>query len=246
MRLDGAAVLLTGASSGIGAATAGLLARKGARPLLVGRDEPALRRMGATSHAADLTEPGAPSQIAEWAVTTAGAVDVLIANAGQGWAGPLQAMPPDRIAELVAVNLTASMCLTRLLLPDMLRRGRGHVVFVSSIAGHMGVAEEAVYAATKAGLHGFAGSLRQEVAGTGVGVSVLVPGVVDTAFFSRRGAPYVRARPRPVPAVRAARALLRAVERDREEVFVPAWLRLPARLHGVAPAFIGELQRRFG
>jgi short-subunit dehydrogenase len=80
----------------------------------------------------------------------------------------------------------------------------------------------------------------------GVGVTVVVPGVVATPFFERRGRPYDRARPRPVSADSVATALVLAVERDRAEVFVPAWLRLPARLHGALPGLAHALQRRFG
>lgn len=244
MKLDGSTVLITGASSGIGAATAGLLASMGARLLLSGRDEAALRRLPGTPLTADLATERGIGAVAERAVTEH--TDVLIASAGRGWAGPVVDMQPSDVDELVAVNLTANLHLAREVLPGMVERGRGHLVFVSSIAGHMGVADEAVYAATKAALLGFASSLRYELAGSGVRVSVLVPGVVDTAFFSRRGKPYDRVRPRPVPATRAARALVRAIERDREEVFVPAWLRMPARLHGALPGVVGPLQRRLG
>lgn len=111
-----------------------------------------------------------------------------------------------------------------------------------------------MYAATKAGLLAFAESLRYElpavdvngVEGKGVGVTAVVPGVVDTPFFARRGRPYTRRRPVPVPPERVARAIATAVERDRAEVYVPAWLRVPARLHGAAPGAFRILARRFG
>jgi short-subunit dehydrogenase len=77
-------------------------------------------------------------------------------------------------------------------------------------------------------------------------VSVVVPGVVDTPFFGRRGTPYDRTTPKPVTADKVAAALVHAVVHDRAEVFVPAWLRLPARLHGLAPGLVYQLQRRFG
>ena len=250
MNLDGAVVLLTGGSSGIGAATARLLAQRGSRLLLVGRDEVALERARDSSDGCalriDLADPGAPDEVARWAIAEAGRVDVLIANAGQGWVGGLTGMPTDTIDRLVTVNLIANLRLTRALLPGMLERRRGHLVFVSSIAGCLGVAQEAVYAATKSGLRAFADSLRYETAGRGIGISVLVPGVVDTAFFSRRGKEYGRARPRPVPADLAARALAGAIELGHAEVFVPRWMRLPARLHGAMPRLVGALQRRWG
>jgi short-subunit dehydrogenase len=250
MKLDGARALVTGASSGIGAATVTRLARLGARPLLVGRDERALDELVATiggeRFTADLRQQGAATEIADWARSTAGGVDLLVCNAGIGWAGQLEELPLAGIDELVTVNLTAHLGLTRLLLPDMLANRRGHLVLVSSIAGAMGVADEAVYAATKAALRIFADSVRLATAGKGVGVSVVVPGVVDTPFFDRRGSDYERTSPKPVSADDVAAALVNAVRHNRSEVFVPAWLRFPARLHGAFPTLVHHLQRHFG
>ena len=155
-------------------------------------------------------------------------------------------MPDGRDRELIELNLTAPVQLTRLLVPAMAARGRGHVVFVSSIAGATAVRGEAVYSAAKAGLACFAESLAHELAGTGVGVSVIVPGVIDTPFFERRGRPYDRQRPRPLPAERVATAITAAVTADRRVVYVPGWLRFPAWLHGAAPGTFGRLARRFG
>lgn len=250
MKLVGARALVTGASSGIGAATVTRLAELGVRPLLLGRDSAALAelagRTGGDWHAVSLDAPEHVPRIVDWARRTAGGVDLLVCNAGVGWAGSLPDMPASKIDELIAVNLTAHLRLTQLLLPEMCGRGSGHLVFVSSIAGHMGVADEAVYAATKAALLTFADSIRLAVDPRHVGVTVVVPGVVATPFFARRGRPYDRTRPRPVPAEKVADALVDAVLRGRPEVFVPSWLRFPARLRGMAPTLVTALQRRFG
>jgi short-subunit dehydrogenase len=241
MRLSGARVLITGASSGIGAATARAVAGAGARPILAGRDRERLAavaaRTGGRALAGDLAD-------ADDLASRAGPVDVLVNNAGLGWAGPFARMPPRDLERLVEVNLTAPIRLTRLLLPGMIDAGRGHLVFVASIAGAMGVREEAVYSATKAGLLAFAEGLRHEL--RGVGVSVLLPGVVDTPFFERRGAAYTRRRPAPIPPERVARAIVTAIERERPEAYVPGWLRIPARLRGAAPGAVRALYRRFG
>jgi short-subunit dehydrogenase len=175
-----------------------------------------------------------------------GGIDILINNAGIGWAGPLTDMSASTVAQLVAVNLTAPIELTRLLSPTLAAGGRGRVVFVSSIAGETGAPQEAVYAATKAGLNYFAESLRYELAGTGVGVSVVVPGVIDTPFFAQRGRPYSRRRPVPISAQRVGRAVLMAIEREQPVAFVPRWLRFPAWLHGAAPGTFRALAARFG
>jgi short-subunit dehydrogenase len=241
MRLDDRLVLITGASSGIGAATARAMAGAQARLLLTGRNRAALDAVAAETGgrpvAADLTT-GAALLASE-----AGPVDVLVANAGTGWAGPFATMPEGIIDGLLAVDLAAPIRLTRLLLPGMIARGRGHVVFVASIAGVVGVPGEAVYSAAKAGLIAFAEALRAE---TPVGVSVVLPGVVDTPFFDRRGRPYDRARPVPVPAARVARAIIDAVERERAEVYVPGWLEAPARLRGAAPGVFRRLAALLG
>src|SRR6516225_1049745 len=253
MRLDGAVTLVTGASSGIGAATAAALATAGASLLLSGRDEARLAevaaRTGGTALGGDLAVPGGAAALAEQARAAAaarGGIDVLVNNAGLGWAGSFGEIPAAKVTELATVNLAAPIELTRLLVPGMAERGRGGVAFVSSIAGVTGVRGEAVYAATKAGLAAFAESLAYEVRDRGVTVSVIVPGVIDTPFFSRRGTPYRRARPAPIPAGRVAAAIVSALEHDRPVVYVPGWLRFPAWLHGTAPAAFRALAARFG
>ncbi|WP_020658532.1 SDR family NAD(P)-dependent oxidoreductase [Amycolatopsis benzoatilytica] len=241
--------LVTGASSGIGAATARLLARSGARVLLHGRDEDRLAALAAetdgTALPADLGLSGAATDLAERALAVTGSVDLLVNNAGLGWAGPLPELPAGRLAELVAVNLAAPIELTRALLPAMLDHGRGQLVFVSSIAGRTGVAGEAVYAATKSGVDAFAESLRFELHGTGVTVGVVVPGVVRTEFFTRRGRPYTRGIPRPVSAERVAAAVVHAARRPGD-YYLPRWLRFPAALRGAAPGVYRTLAARFG
>jgi short-subunit dehydrogenase len=250
MQLEGRIALVTGASSGIGRAVSPLLAERGATLALAGRDERALaavaERTGGQPLVADLASPGGAERLADLVLERWGRVDLLVSNAGAGWAGDLAAMPLEVAERLITLNLAAPVRLTRLLLPGMLERGSGHLVYVTSIAGATGVAREAVYAATKAGLATFADSVREEVAGSGVTVSVVVPGVVDTPFFDRRGSAYDRSWPAPIPAERVARALLRAVASDRAEVFAPAWIRVPARVKGAVPGLYRRLALRFG
>jgi short-subunit dehydrogenase len=250
MRLAEAVALITGASSGIGAATAAALAAAGARLVLTGRDPRRLAavaaRTGATAIPADLTDPDEAARVADEAISTAGRVDVLISNAGTGWAGAISELPAEKAAELVNLNLLAPIQLSRLLVPGMAERGCGRLVFVSSIAGATGVRHEAVYAAAKAGLNCFAESLAYELAGRGVGVSVVLPGVVDTPFFSARGRRYDRRWPAPIPADRVAHAIAEAIARDLGVVYVPGWMRFPAWLHGTSPGAFRRLASRFG
>jgi uncharacterized protein len=245
LTLAGCTALVTGASSGIGAATVRALHTEGGRLVLVGRDAARLEQLaadtGGTVLAADLTDPADLDRVCRAAVD----VDLLVHCAGRGWAGELAGMPGARIDELTELNLLAPIRLTAAAVPAMRARGRGHLVFVSSIAT-VGVRGEAVYAASKAGLRAFAASLRYEVAADGLGVTTIFPGAVDTPFFERRGQRYDRGFPRPLPAEAVARALVRAVRRGTPEVFVPRWLTVPARINGAAPKVFHRLAARFG
>lgn len=233
--------VVTGGSSGIGAAVARRLAADGWELLLVGRDKPRLHDVATTTGArvlaADLADPAGVAAAAD---ASHGWVTLLVHAAGIGAAGPVEGLAPALADELLAVNLAAPVRLTTALLPT-LRAAGGHLVFVASVAA-IGVAGEAVYSATKAGLRGFADAVRLE---SGVGVTTVLPGAVDTPYFDRRGAGYHRRFPRPVTAERVADALVDAVARDRAEVFVPRWLTVGARVHGVAPATFARLSRRF-
>jgi len=249
VQITGAITLVTGASSGIGAATAEALSSAGARLILTGRDEDRLKavavKTNATAFPADLSQPGAPDELVRLALATYGRIDLLVSNAGAGWAGPIGDLPGGTADQLVAVNLLAPVHLARLLIPGMAARGAGHLVFVSSIAGATGVRHEAVYAATKAGLNTLAESLRYELADTGVGISVVLPGVVSTPFFSRRGRPYARHWPAPVSPDRVAGAIVTAVSHNRRVVYVPGWLHFPAWVHGIAPGTFRSLATMF-
>jgi short-subunit dehydrogenase len=249
VRFEGAVVLITGASAGIGAAVAAQLAGRGARVLAAGRDPAATaavaERTGAHPLLADLGTPAGPDELAAAALAVHGRVDALIASAGAGWRGPLAEMPAGTLDELITLNLRAPILLARALLPGMLARGTGQLTLLASIAGLTGVASESVYAATKAGLVVFAESLRLEVAGSGVGVAVVSPGAVDTGFFARRGTPYDRGFPRPLDVRRVARAVVRATERDRD-VVLPRWLGVAPKVRAVLPGTYRRLARRLG
>src|SRR5260370_20158656 len=211
MRLRGAGALVTGGSSGIGAATARALAAAGATPLIAGRDrgrlEAVARQTGGLALEADLGSADGPAALAQAALRAAGSlcsgpaagpertggIDILINNAGVGWSGPLSEMTAEKVTELVAVNLTAPIQLTRLLVPGMAARGRGRGGCGSAIPGATGVRGEAVYAAAKAGLGYFAESLADELSARGVGVPLILPGRIGPPFCQLPGPPYRRA-----------------------------------------------------
>ncbi len=236
---------MTGAAGGIGRATAATLAARGARVLATDRDGapllPLQRLLGAESFAADLSRAGDVDALLAWAGDR---VDVLVNNAGFGRYERLPDVEAARTAELLSVDLEAPIRLTAGLMAPMVRRGSGHIVNVASIAGWVGVAREAVYSAAKGGLIAFSESLRYELAGTGVGVIVVVPAAVATGFLEASGRAYARRLPRQVDAARVAEALARVIERDEADVFVPRWLVVPVRLRGAAPSLFRRLAAR--
>lgn len=247
MDLVGAVVVVTGAGRGLGAAVAAELGRRGAVVVSVGRDPARCKPVGAGSvHGAELRDAGAAETIVRHAVATHGRLDAIVANAGVGHAGDLAAMSPERIAELIEVNLTAPILLTRAALPVMRAAGRGTLLYLTSIAGAVGVPGENVYSTTKAGLESFADTLRAEVRRDGLRVCTVLPGVLDTGFFETRGKPYDRRFPKPIPAAQAAKVVVDTLVSGPDRVFVPRWLAVPARLRAVAPGLYRAMERRFG
>jgi uncharacterized protein len=249
VQLDGSTALLTGATGGIGQAIAVALDAAGARVLLSGRRAELLEELqarlgeGAASLPADLAESGAAAELAE----RAGAVDVLVANAGLPGSGRLDGFTPEEIDRALDVNLRAPMQLTRALLPGMLQRGRGHIVLVSSLSGKVASSGSAVYSATKFGLRGFAAGLREDLHLSAVGVTVVYPGFVSEAgMFAESGARL----PRWVGTVtpqQVAEAVVKGVEREKAEIDVaPLSLRAGTLAGSLAPVTLARVQRRLG
>lgn len=250
MQLVGAVALVTGASAGIGRAVAHQLSARGVRVLVHGRDPDRVHDVaadcGGTALLADLSIGPDRARLAEQAQQVFGRVDILVNNAGVGWSGPFASMPLPQLERLIELDLRAALELSHALLPGMLTRGHGRLCFIASVAGRTGVAGEAVYAAAKAGIDIFAESLRAEVDGTGVEVGVVVPGAVRTGFFTSRGRPYDRRRPRLVPPEAVAAAVVRGIVSGRDETWIPRWLAVAPAVRALAPRTYRRLARRFG
>jgi NADP-dependent 3-hydroxy acid dehydrogenase YdfG len=228
--LAGEVAIVTGASSGIGAATARELAERGAAVVLAARradrlaDELwSIRQKGGRAIAlpTDMADGNDVALLVERATEAYGRVDVLVNNAGAFWSTALATSPPDQIVALTQVNLLGAMLATRAVLPGMLRRDHGAIVSVSSLSGR--VAMEPLYSATKYGLRGFSLALRRQLAGTGVSVSLVSPGRISTEVTTD-----VAAR-MPEPEL-VATTIAGLITKPRREVVVPrqhyaiAWL----------------------
>ena len=242
---SGKTALLTGATGGLGRAIARELAEHGATVVLSGRSAEALTDLAAElpgdGHRvapSDLSEPGAAVALASEAADA----DLLIANAGLPGSGRLDSFSHAELERVLRVNLEAPILLARELAPKMVERGLGQLVFVASLAGKAATARSSLYNATKFGLRGFALALRQDLAGTGVGVSLVSPGFIrEAGLFHDSGArlpPGIGTRsPEDV-----ARAVAKAIERDSLEVDVaPLPLRLSAELALLAPGIAAKI-----
>jgi len=250
VQLSGKVVVVTGASRGIGAATARALAGRGATVVGTGRDAAALGavmcEVGGTAILGDVRDPSHADDVVRRTVDEHGRLDAIVVNAGVGYTGPFDAMPAECIDEVLDVDVRAPMQLARAALPELGRHDEGSMVFVTSIAGALLVPRESVYSAAKAAVEAFAEVLREETRGTGVHVGTVVPGAVATEFFTTRGTPYDRSFPRPIPPEPVAAAVLRVIEDSTERAVVPGWLRGPVLLRRLAPRRYRTLSRRYG
>jgi short-subunit dehydrogenase len=247
VQIAGSTVLLTGATGGIGHAIARVLGAGGAGLILTGRRtevlEPLAAELDARALAVDLSDRAAVDRLAN----DVGEVDILIANAGLPASGRLESFSIEEIDRALEVNLRAPIVLARALLPAMLRRNRGHLLFVSSLAGKAPTPGACIYNASKAGLRGFAAALRADLHGSAVGVSAIFPGFIrDAGMFADAGVELPAGVGTRTPED-VARAVLSAIERDRGEIDIaPLALRAGVMFAGLAPALATSVSRRMG
>jgi short-subunit dehydrogenase len=245
MDLNGRKVLLTGATGGLGRAIAKALASRGAKLVLSSRKAEELDQLagalpgaGHATVVSDLAEEGAALALLE----QAGDLDVLVANAGLPGSGRLESFSQDEIGRALRVNLESPVRMTRELLPGWQQRGSGHFVFISSLSGFTALPRSSVYAATKFGLRGFALNLREDLRGSGIGVSVVSPGAIrEAGMFADSGAA-------PPPGLgtgtpeQVADAVVRAIEHDKSEIAVAPIRQLAfARFAMLAPEISGRI-----
>jgi uncharacterized protein len=253
--LAGRVAVVTGASSGIGLATAKALARAGARLALVSRSEARLQataqevaRAAGGGHPSlllpcDVSDPEAVLTMADRVRRDAGTPDIVVNNAGIGHWAPVVELSLERIRAVFEVNFFGAVHCTKAFLPAMLERREGTVVFVSSGFGALPFPYTAAYCASKHAVNGFAGSLRAEIEPLGVNVLLVLPGSTRTAFFEANAYPAdVLSRylfQRLVPPERVARRIVRAVIRGRRRVVMDRLNDLGLRLAGALPELEG-------
>lgn len=249
MKIEGARILLVGASGGIGAATARELAKKGARIALAGRREEPLSALAEELGAAtfpvvgDLTGDEGRSALAASALKTLGGLDLLINAAGVLDFIPFESHDPGAVERIFRANTVGPMLLTQHLLPN-LRESGGRIVNVGSIFGSIAFPYFAAYSASKFALRGFSEALRRELAGSGVGVTYVAPRATRTAINSESVMRMGEATGMNMddPQV-VARTLVRAVERDREEAYFGWPESLFVRINAVLPRLVDRALR---
>ena len=254
MDLRGSHVLVTGASRGIGAAMARQFAAAGARVSLAARSTDAVNalatELGGRGFTVDLLDPDQVDRLVPTVEADAGPIDVLVNNAGLEQTNWFHLEDATRIREVVRVNLEAPLVLTRAALPGMLARGRGHLVYTSSLAGSASFPTLSVYAGTKAGINNTVATIRLELRDTPIKTTLVEPGPVDTAMWDHlEDAPTTTAMlrrlrllqliPKKSPEL-IARRTVAAVTADRRHVRTPRRLSLSFWL-AEAPRRINEL-----
>ncbi len=256
MQLRNQLVVVSGASSGIGAATARAAAARGARVALLARTAAALDAVVDDVQAAggqarawpvDLSDPAAVAATLERLLAEQGAPEVVVHSAGAGRWLFTEETPPAEAVEMLGAPYLAAFFLTQACLPAMLARRRGRFVVVNSPAARIVWPGATGYTAARWALQGFTNALRQDLHGTGLGVTSVVCGEVRTAYFTHNPgtlerAPWVARRLIPALEPEAvAAALVRAVEQDRREVVLPFMLRVFFALHALAPRLVEGL-----
>jgi short-subunit dehydrogenase len=252
-------IAITGASAGIGRATALRLARDGAALVICARRADRLDAVAAEitaaggqalAVAADVTREEDMHALVAKAVERFGRLDVMVCNAGFGIAGAIDDIRPDQMHTLMDVNYTGTYLATRAALPVFRRQGSGHVIIVSSIVGKRGVPYMGAYAATKFAQVGLAECLRSEVQGSGIGVSVVFPVSTETEFFDvmsrETGTAVARASGPRQPVEAVAEAIARAIAHPVPEVYPYFTSRFLVILNALAPGFTDRVVKRFG
>jgi NADP-dependent 3-hydroxy acid dehydrogenase YdfG len=258
MTPDGKLALVTGASSGIGAATARALADAGCRVLLVARRAGELQKVAASLGPAaagiypvDLANAPAVMEMADQITSTVGTPDIIVNNAGAGQWKFAHETAPEEAVRMMAAPYFATFYVTRAFLPAMLRRNSGHIVNVSSVGSRFVWPGATAYLAVRWAVRGFTEALRSDLTGSGIGVTLYESGVVRSPYWEHNPGSLERVprMGRLVPALTpeaAARAIVRGIQREKRLVVVPFMMRLTYWMHAAFPGIVQWLMTRTG
>jgi short-subunit dehydrogenase len=256
--ISGKVIIVTGASSGIGRATALLLARERARLVLVARREKRLESLaeevqsaGGTSMVLplDLRQKDHVKKMIHTVQAEHGRIDVLINNAAFGFYGSVENTPADLVREIFDLNFEAPLIASQLAIPIMRAQGGGHLINVSSVAGKRGLPLSGIYCATKFALHGISEALRVELQGSGIEVSIINPAATQSEFGDnvRYGdvTQKFKAMGHVQPAEEVARAIVQCIKEPKAEVYPYGRSRLLVWANAVAPSLVDKIMTRF-
>ncbi len=242
--------IITGASSGIGRATAMALAREGAHVALAARHEDRLQAVAREVEAlgrealvvpTDVRERDQVERLVQTTLDRWGRVDIVVANAGVYVRRPTPELTVEDVEFSMSVNFYGALYLVLAALPHMLERGEGHIVLVTSMDAKKGIPPDGPYVAAKFALAGLGEVMRQELHDTGVHVTVVFPGRVDTPLIENLKVPWISAK---IPPEAVARAILRGMHRRLPEVLVPWQARLLIYVNTLSPR-LGDWAVRF-
>ncbi|MCR8645228.1 SDR family oxidoreductase [Paenibacillus sp. N1-5-1-14] len=254
MQIQNKVIVITGASSGIGAEMAVQIAAKGGIPVLIGRAEHKLNEVAAGIsgkhgvYVMDVRDDAAAQETMKQIIVQYGRIDILINNAGFGVFTSFLESPIEEFEAMMDVNYMGIVRCTKAVLPQMIARGSGHVVNIASIAGKIGTAKSTGYSASKHAVLGLTNALRQELAGSGVKVTAINPGPIATPFFEKADPTgnYVKnisnymLKPEKV-----AQVVLQAIEKEQDERNLPHMFALGAKFAQLFPRTFNRISVKF-
>jgi len=252
MNLKAKSALVTGASSGIGAAVAKALSSKGVRVILLARNEARLKQVASEIHAAggdasyyqvDLADADRVDHVAKQITTELGIPDILINNAGRGQWKHIQETSADEAWQMMEVPYFAAFNLTRAFLPEMLKRNSGHIINISSVSSRFVWPGATAYHAARWALKGFTEALRSDLHGSNIGVTLFESGVVESEYWqhnpgSRERVPKIAKLIPNLTTEQVASAIVKGIEKNKRRIVVPFMMKTVCWQHFFFPGIV--------